>query len=108
MKYRLLLNVPHPDIHDKPASDVDWPIYTSVEDFQAKAGSKMKALIELLLHICAHDDAPPPIVDPENNDRMKFPDIPAVPEGETPPRKKKTLVFFNFVAITPTLVSVCL
>jgi len=87
---------------------VDWPIYTSVEDFQAKAGSKMKALIELLLHICAHDDAPPPIVDPENNDRMKFPDIPAVPEGETPPRKKKTLVFFNFVAITPTLVSVCL
>jgi len=106
VKYRLLLNVPHPDIHKKQASSVKWPIYTSVADFQANAGSKMKALVELLLHLCAHDDAAPPIVDPDNNDRMKFPDLPAVPEGESPPQRKKTLVYFNFTAITNTLVSV--
>ena len=68
----------------------------------------MKALIQLLLHICAHDDAAPPIVDPDNNQSMKFPNIPAIPEGETAPQKKKTLVYFNFTAIMPTLILVCL
>jgi hypothetical protein len=66
----------------------------------------MKALVDLLQHICSHDGAQPPVVDPDNNSRMKFPPIPVVPEGQTPPRKKKTLVYFNFVSITPTLVSV--
>lgn len=106
VKYRLLLNVPHPDIHDKKAIDVTWPIYTSVDDFEARAGSKMKALITLLKYLCSHDEVEPPFVDPLHNDRMKFPDLPAVPEGENPPQRSKTLVSFNFAAITTTLASV--
>lgn len=106
VKYRLLLNVPLEDIHTQNAADIDWPIYKTVEDFEEKAGSKMKALVRLLLHINSHDQAPPPYVDPENNDRMKFPEIPVVPEGETAPQSDKTLVHFSFSAITPTLVSV--
>ena len=107
MKYRLLLNVPHPDIHKKKAVEITWPVYKSVEDFQARAGSKMKALVQLLLHICARDDAALPIIDPDDNTRMKFPDPPVLPEGETAPQTKKTLVNFYFTAITPTISSVC-
>jgi hypothetical protein len=102
----LLLNVPDPEIHVKRAVDMDWPVYTSIPDFESRAGSKMKALIKLINHLCSHDQAPPPIVDPDHNDQMKFPALPAVPQGEQAPRRNKTLVSFNFAAITPTLVSV--
>ena len=99
----MLLNVPHPDIHDKKAIEVKWPIYMSVDDFKDCAGSKRKALRTLLKYLCSHDEVEPPFVNPLHNDTMKFPDLPAVPEGEKLPQRSKTLVSFNFVAITTTL-----
>ncbi|KIM38289.1 hypothetical protein M413DRAFT_12967 [Hebeloma cylindrosporum] len=105
VKYRMLLDVPLPDIHENRAADIDWPVYTSVADFEARAGSKMKGLIRLLQHINSNDLAPPPFVDPENDACMKFPEAPPVPEGEKPSQMDKTLVSFQFASITPTLVS---
>ena len=78
----------------------------SVDDFEDCAGSKRKALRTLLKYLCSHDEVEPPFVNPLHNDTMKFLDLPAVPEGEKLPQRSKTLVSFNFVAITTTLASV--
>ena len=82
MKYQLLLNIAHPDIHNKKAIEVKY--------------------------LCSYDKVEPPFVNALHNNRMKFLDLPGVPEGEKPPQRSKTLVSFNFAAITTTLASVCL
>jgi len=80
----------------------NFPIFRTVEEFQDKAGAKLKALIKLI-----RDDRVLP-VEQWSQDllTMVYPDPPPPLPDSEPERTCKILVYFSFSMMRETVVSV--
>ncbi|RXW11953.1 hypothetical protein EST38_g13902, partial [Candolleomyces aberdarensis] len=77
------------------ATSLDWPRFKDKEDFEARAGSKLKALMKLLEHLLSSDSAPHPADDSHDDDKGTV--IPVLPPGDdAPTRLRKILIYHEF------------
>lgn len=77
-------------------------MFTNIEEYQEKPGSKLNVLIALLRHFLEDDRAGPV----EWDSTLKTIVYPKIPTGEGKTQKKKILVYFAFTMMAKTLISV--
>lgn len=89
----------------KSAKNIDWPTFEDEEDFDERAGSKLKHLFEIIHYHLADDTRRPAKPSPIVKGEMVFPDA-TKRKPTTQKPKKKIMVFYNFTCMTSTMESV--
>jgi hypothetical protein len=94
--------VPIPELSSKPSKDIKWPVYKTLEEFEA-AGSKVKKLLQLVKYHLDNPAAPQIQEWSDGSEDMMWP---VCEHSFQARRAPKILVYFYFAAMERTIISV--
>ncbi|TDL13173.1 P-loop containing nucleoside triphosphate hydrolase protein, partial [Rickenella mellea] len=81
------------------------PVFTTMEAFKRNKSSKIERSAQMIRHILRRDDAPE--IEFTTEGEVTFPPLPQIPEGQPEPgRTNQVLVYCEFAALIPCVVSV--
>jgi hypothetical protein len=94
-----------PELSSKLSKNIKWPIYDTLEAFEASGGSKLKKMVQLVTYHRANPDAPQVLEWSDTKNDVVWPAYTAVNQ-EASRQAPKFLVYFFFAAMSKTIVSV--